>query len=91
MSYKNAEHILPIELVELIQQYIDGEFLYVPRKESSRKSWGEGTNIRKEFAVRDAQIIEDYISGLKTNVLAEKYFLSEKSIQRIVSKMKKSM
>lgn len=91
MSYKNAEKILPMELVELLQKYIDGEFLYIPRKESSRKAWGEGTNIRKEIAGRNIQILEDYATGLKTSILAEKYFLSEKSIQRIVSKMKKSV
>lgn len=33
MKYKNACEILPIQLVEEIQKYIDGSFLYVPKKE----------------------------------------------------------
>ena len=77
MSYKKAEHILPLEIIELIQNYVDGECIYIPRKKNQRKEWGNTTNIR-----------QDYKNGLKTSQLAEKYFLSEKSIQRIIGKKK---
>ncbi|MCQ1528869.1 CD3324 family protein [Lutispora saccharofermentans] len=88
MSYRKAEQILPIEVIELIQNYVDGECIYIPRKENTRKKWGEGTKIRQELHERNISIYEDYQNGLKTAELAEKYFLSEKSIQRIISKMK---
>lgn len=39
MSYKKATHILPRELLEKIQEYIDGEFIYIPRI-SDNKSLG---------------------------------------------------
>ena len=45
MSYRSAEKVLPFELIELIQQYVDGDYLYIPRKESKRKKWGENTAI----------------------------------------------
>ena len=32
MSYRKAEEILPRELIEVIQQYVDGENIYIPRK-----------------------------------------------------------
>jgi hypothetical protein len=32
MSYIKAEYVLPQELLELIQQYIDGDYIYIPRK-----------------------------------------------------------
>ena len=32
MKYTNAKSILPEELLTLIQDYIDGEYLYIPRK-----------------------------------------------------------
>lgn len=90
MGYQKAEEILPIEVIELIQKYVDGQCLYIPRKENSRRDWGEGTKIRQELKERNRNIFMDYKNGLKTVELARKYFLSEKSIQRIISKMKKA-
>ena len=37
MGYIRAEQILPLELIELIQQYVDGENIYIPRKADSRQ------------------------------------------------------
>lgn len=89
MGYMKAEEILPIEIIELIQQYVDGESIYIPRKLSHRKAWGTGTQIKQELLRRDRQIYKDYLVGSKTEELACKYLLSEKSIQRILRKMRK--
>lgn len=89
MGYMKAEEILPIEIIELIQQYVDGKSIYIPRKASHRKAWGSGTQINQELLRRDGQIYEDYLSGRRTEELACKYYLSEKSIQRILRKKKK--
>ena len=88
MSYKKAEQVLPAELVELIQEYADGICLYIPRKESNRKKWGESTATLSEMAERNNRIFNDYTHGMNIRSLAEKYFLSEKSIQRIIRNMK---
>jgi hypothetical protein len=40
MSYKRAIYILPNDLLEQVQEYIDGEFIYIPRKSSNKKEWG---------------------------------------------------
>jgi len=88
MSYQKAENIIPIELVELIQQYVDGEYIYIPRKEENRKSWGEGTSTRNELIRRNSNIFNDYLLGMDVFSLGEKYYLSSKSIQRIVLKEK---
>ncbi|KOS63126.1 hypothetical protein FJQ98_25020 [Lysinibacillus agricola] len=89
MSYKKAKHILPDELLELIQEYVDGEYIYIPRKAEYKKSWGSSTATRKEMDVRNANIYNDYLSGMNTATLVEKYYLSSKSIQRIVLKEKR--
>ena len=89
MSYRSARQILPEELIELIQQYVDGDFLYIPRKNAGRRKWGEGTNIRNELEERNRLIYEDYLQEVTMPELAEKYFLSEKSIQRIVYRHRK--
>ena len=80
MGYIRAEEILPIEVIELIQQYVDGENIYIPRKSSNRQAWGAGTQIKQELLRRDQQIYKDFLTGSKTLELACKYYLSEKSI-----------
>ena len=84
MGYRKAEQVLPLELIELIQNYVDGECLYIPRKAEKRRSWGEQTMIRKELKERNTQIAKDHKSGVCVKELAVKYYLSEKSIQRIL-------
>ena len=46
-----------------------------------------GTQIKQELLVRNRQIYRDYLAGSKASELACKYYLSEKSIQRILRKM----
>lgn len=89
MGYKRAEQILPDEIIELIQNYVDGTYIYIPRKENTRRAWGEGTQIRTELLERNEQIYAEYQQGSTKKSLAEKYFLSEKSIQRILRERKR--
>ena len=88
MSYRKAEEILPIEIIEFIQKYIDGETIYIHRKENQRNEWGNKTTIRQELESRNLQIFSDYQDNFNSHDLAAKYFLSIKSIQRIIREMK---
>ncbi len=88
MSYRRAEEILPIEIIEMIQQFVDGESIYIPRKEGNRQEWGKTTHTRTELRERNQSIFSDYRQGMKVSGLAGKYYLSEKSIQRIIREMK---
>lgn len=90
MRYQRASEIMPEELVELIQNYIDGEYIYIPRKQENKKTWGEATGAREERKRRDRLIFRDYSAGICVRILAERYYLSEKSIQRIVLQEKKN-
>lgn len=91
MSYRKAEEILPMELIELIQQYVDGENIYIPRKAGKRQAWGCNTGTRQGLFRRNEQIYADYRNGMKASQLACKYYLSEKSIQRIVREMNETV
>lgn len=88
MSYKRAIYILPHELLEQVQKYVDGEFIYIPRKSGNKKEWGTKTSTRKELQQRNIQIYEDYLARNSQQELSEKYFLSLKSIQRIIRKQR---
>jgi Mor family transcriptional regulator len=89
MSYIKATDILPKEILDLIQNYVDGEYIYIPRKECNRKEWGETTVIKNETSVRNIEIYEKYKAGVSVMVLSEEYYLSLKSIQRIILKLKR--
>lgn len=39
MSYIRAEEVLPKELIETIQQYVNGKAIYIPS--TSKKEWGK--------------------------------------------------
>ena len=84
MGYIRAEEILPVEVVKLIQQYVDGTNIYIPRKKENRQKWGTSTEYRCELKNRNKLIYKDYLSGMTVAELAESYYLSEKSIQRII-------
>ncbi len=88
MSYIKAVDILPQEIIDIIQHYVDGEYIYVPRKESNRKTWGENTNTRDMLLQRNIEIYENYLDGMSVGQLSLKYHLSDKSIQKILAKQK---
>ncbi len=88
MSYIKAEIILPQELLALIQEYADGQYLYIPKKATNHKGWGENTDSKVKVRTRDIEIFSKYKNGSCTNDLAEEYYLSLKSIQRIILKEK---
>lgn len=89
MGYVKADEVLPLEIIEIIQEYVEGQNIYIPKKSDNRAAWGEKTQIRDELAVRNQAICEEYADGTCVSELAAKYFLSKKSIQRIVREAKK--
>ncbi len=84
MRYVRAQELLPESLLKELQQYADGVYLYIPRKQENRLSWGERTHSKQETARRNAAIWADAVQGNSPAVLAERYFLSEKTIRRIL-------
>lgn len=84
MKYKNAKGVLPKELMEEVQQYIQGEYLYVPKAAGSRKKWGDHSGYRRELSIRNDQIRREFENGSSIQDLAACYFLAENTIKKIV-------
>ncbi len=82
MSYTKAEHVLPKELIEAIQQYVSGVSIYIPCKE--KKGWGSRTKTKDYYRARNQEICHKHKKGHSAKMLAGEYALSEKSIQRIL-------
>ena len=86
MSYIKAEEILPEELIRQIQKYVDGVYIYIPRKPGTRHAWGQETDYKAELKIRNDRIRSDYAAGTSVTTLSRKYHLSKKSIRRILQK-----
>ena len=85
MGYTNANDILPHNLLCAIQQYIEGEYVYIPRKETKKQPWGTSTGARQAFLARNREIAAKRRTGCSVTALAEQYFLSAKTIYKIIN------
>ena len=90
MRYASAQDLLPPELLEELQGYIDGAYLYIPRKEENRLAWGARTCSKKETAARNRQILQRFCQGETAAQLAEAFFLTEKTVRRIIAQERRA-
>ena len=79
MKYKNAKDVLPNELLMLVQEHIQGEYIYVPVKEKQIAEYP--TDYKTELEKRDAHIYTKYLEGMSNKQLSQIYNLSESSIR----------
>ena len=86
MSYIRADEILPKELLETIQQYVDGQIIYIPKKE--KQEWGSGSSAKEFFRERNERIFQAWQKGISEDELSRRFSLSRKSIQRILRSQK---
>jgi len=86
MRYQNAENILPPDLLLALQQYAEGEIIYVPKR--GKRTRRKENAYLAELTRRNHEILSDYRQGISRKELAARYFLSEKSIERILRNMK---
>lgn len=86
----NADRILPRELLDAIQQYADGVYLYIPRKAERKRAWGEATDSRRERLARNRELYEKHLGGAPVHKLAEEYYLSAKTIYKILASMRQA-
>ena len=71
MKYEKAQNILPLGIIKLIQKYTDGGYIYIPRKNENKKSWGENTETKRCLNERDKEIFKKYSSGVLVKILSE--------------------
>ncbi|WP_353601476.1 CD3324 family protein [Clostridium sp. KNHs214] len=84
MKYENAKEVLPLDILEIIQEYIDGKYVYIPQKYNNKTSWGEESGFRREIKNRNIKILNEYKNGKSIKELSQKFYLTEHSIRRII-------
>ncbi|MBA2176162.1 hypothetical protein H0266_14795 [Halobacillus locisalis] len=84
MSYVKAESILPPELLEELQKYVQGKMIYIPKDKSDYQKWGTRSGSRTRLDQRNRIIKEKFKSGINIDEISEEYFLSAETIKNIV-------
>lgn len=84
MSYVNADGVLPEYLLTEIQKYVDGQMLYIPRRQENAFAWGQKSGAKEKMADRNRQILREYRAGATVSELSREYYLSEKRVQGII-------
>ncbi len=87
MKYKNANNILPDTLVQEIQQYVQGEYIYIPIKDKTINT--SPTEYEQELIKRNEHIYTKFLEGINNKKLAGMFNLSSSSIRRIVINQRK--
>lgn len=87
VNYKNAIKILPDRLVQEIQQYAQGDYIYIPIKDKVINS--APTEYEQELRKRNEHIFTKSLEGVTNSELARMYHLSASSIRRIIIEQRK--
>ncbi len=88
MEYKNAKNLLPEWLLSKVQDYVQGELVYIPKPQNERSGWGAANGTREKYRERNREIENFYRMGVTIGELSQKYNLSDDSIRKIVWGMK---
>jgi Mor family transcriptional regulator len=89
LKHIKAQKVLPEEIIKIIQQYVDGEYIYIPKKNDNTKAWGEKSGTKEMLKERNSKIWQEYTFGSTVIALSKEYYLSEPSIRRIIYAQKK--
>ncbi|WP_047984304.1 CD3324 family protein [Ornithinibacillus californiensis] len=88
MQYKNAKEVLPPSLLKEMQEYIQGDLIYIPKANEKRMGWGEASGSKALITKRNKEILQLYTNGKSFEELGQQFHLSIDSIRKIIYKMR---
>lgn len=86
--YVKAEEVLPADLLEAIQEHVQGVEIYIPKRGNSRLGWGERNGTKIALKARNKEINRRFEQGESIYALTEQFHLSYDSIRKIISRSK---
>ncbi|BDH63488.1 hypothetical protein MTP04_36180 [Lysinibacillus sp. PLM2] len=86
MRYVNANEILPKHLLAELQQYVQGDLIYIPKQDENKVKWGVLSGERKRLEERNAEIRQQFKEGISLQKLSKEFALSVETIKKIVYK-----
>jgi Mor family transcriptional regulator len=86
VNYRNGKEFLPSQLLSQLQEFVEGELIYIPRKTEQRAGWGAVNGTRTKMAERNQEIYELFLNGWSVPELSARYHLCEDSIRKVLQK-----
>ena len=86
MSYLNGKDVFPPALLSIIQKYVQGCCVYIPRTDAPRRL---PRTCSEYLLARNSEIYEKYLSKTSVRRLSEEYHLSPQAIYKIIARMRK--
>lgn len=83
LKVTKAQEIIPEDLLQKLQQHIQGETIYIPKKQG-RLQWGAQSGNREYYDKRNQQIKEAFYNGRDIEDLATQYCLAIETIKKII-------
>jgi len=90
VKYRNGKELLPAKLLRQLQELVEGELIYIPRKNEQRAGWGAVNGARMKLEMRNHEIDRLYRSGISILELSLRYNLSEDGIRKVLQKVSAS-
>ena len=90
MEYKNGSEVLPQNLLQQLQKYVQGEIIYIPIPDEHHLGWGCKNGTRQMIEERNWEIYCKYLDGHTVEDLTSLFNLSYESIRKIIYKVKKA-
>ncbi len=87
--YRNAELILPCDLLREVQKYVEGQEIYIPKRSQTRLGWGEMNGTRAFLTERNRSILHAYQRGASIDQLMAEYHLGYDSVRKILRKARR--
>lgn len=88
MKYVSASDILPEQLLQEIQKYVQGRTIYIPSREDGRKKWGQLSGQRDYLRKRNLEIRQSFRKGIGVEQLSQSYCFAVETIRKIVYQKK---
>lgn len=74
MDYKKETHVLSHDLLLKVQEYIDGEFLYIPRISDNKKAGEKQPQPVRNYKIETAVFMMTTLQGNEWNSLPKNIF-----------------
>ncbi len=79
MKYVSAQTVLPQSLLDEVQQYVQGELVYIPKRPANHKKWGANTDTKAVIATRNKRMREAHTHPMFNHKLSHRFGVWEEN------------
>ncbi|WP_152915545.1 CD3324 family protein [Rossellomorea marisflavi] len=84
MTRLKAVNQIPDYLMRELQNYVQGQTIYIPKRKEEYNAWGSKSGGREALKRRNTSILEAFTGGESIASISNRYYLSIETIKKIV-------